>query len=77
MMKVLKTVLPVLMFVAVLMPSAPAAEPHPRIHAALESLRSAKASLQAAPNEFHGHRASAMKHIDEAIAEAEICMRER
>jgi hypothetical protein len=75
-MKILR-ILPLVMLVAILSPSAPAFEPHPHIHAAIENLRSAKASLEAAGNEFHGHRVAAIKHIDEAIAEAEICMRER
>jgi hypothetical protein len=77
MMKILKAVLPVLMFVAILSPTAPAFEPHPEIRAALEGLRSAKAHLESAAHDFHGHRVAALKHVDEAIAEAEICMRER
>ena len=77
MKKALRSVLPVLMFVAILTPAAPAFEPHPEIRAALEGLRSAKRHLEAGAHDFHGHRVAALKHVDEAIAEAEICMRER
>ena len=76
-MGALRTVLPLLMFVAILTPAAPAFEPHPEIRAALEELRSAKSHLESAAHDFHGHRVAAIKHVDEAIAEAEICMRER
>ena len=77
MKKVLRSVLPVLMFVAILTPAAPANEPHPHIRAALESLRAAKRHLEEGAHDFHGHRVAALKHVDEAIAEAEICMREQ
>lgn len=77
MKNVLRVALPIVMFVAILTPSAPAYEPHPEIRAALESLRSAKAHLESAAHDFHGHRLAAIKHVDEAIAEAEICMHER
>jgi hypothetical protein len=73
----LRTVLPVLMLVAILTPAAPAYEPHPEIRAALEALHSAKQDLEAAAHDFHGHRVAALKHVDEAIGEAEVCMRER
>jgi hypothetical protein len=55
---------------------SPAAGKHPHIEAALESLRSAKHHLESAEHDFHGHRAEALKHVDEAIKEAEICMQE-
>lgn len=77
MRNVLRFALLMVTFVAVLSPSAPAFEPHPEIRAALEGLRSAKAHLESAKHDFHGHRVAALKHVDEAIAEAEICMHER
>jgi len=57
-------------------PAATAAvpEPHPHIHEALESMRAAKHHLEAAEHDFDGHRAEAIKHLDMAIHEAEICM---
>jgi len=77
MKKTLRSLLPVLMFVAILTPTAPAYEPHPQIRAALEALRTAKHHLEEGAHDFHGHRVAALKHVDEAIAEAEICMREQ
>jgi hypothetical protein len=50
--------------------------PHPRVHEALEALRSAREHMAHAEGEFHGHRDAAIHHIDEAIKEAEICERE-
>jgi hypothetical protein len=60
-------------------PATPAASPmppHPRVHEALEALRSARDHMAHAEGEFHGHRDAAIHHIDEAIKEAEICERE-
>jgi hypothetical protein len=51
-------------------------ERHPHIDEALESMRSAKHHLESAEHDFHGHRAKAIEHLDRAIREAEICMRE-
>ncbi len=55
---------------------APVPPPHPRVEHALEALRSARDHMSHAEGEFHGHRDAAIHHIDEAIKEAEICMRE-
>ncbi len=55
---------------------APVPPPHPRVEHALEALRSARDHMAHAEGEFHGHRDAAIHHIDEAIKEAEICMRE-
>ena len=60
-------------------PATPAASPmppHPRVHEAIEALRSAREHMAHAEGEFHGHRDAAIHHIDEAIKEAEICERE-
>jgi hypothetical protein len=56
--------------------AAPAMPPHPHIDEALEAMRSAKHHLESAEHDFHGHRAKAIEHLDQAIREAEICMRE-
>jgi type II secretory pathway component PulM len=56
--------------------SSRAREPHPEIRAALDSLRQARADLQNAARDYHGHRAAALQHVDEAIHEAEMCMHE-
>jgi hypothetical protein len=50
--------------------------PHPHIHEALEAMRAARGHLQAAEHDFHGHRAKAIEHLDQAIHEAEICEQE-
>ncbi len=58
--------------------AAPAAaqspgERHPRIHEALEAMRSAREQLQHAEGNYHGHRDKAIEHLNHAIQEAEIC----
>ncbi len=65
---------------AVALPATPAVAPpeeHPHIHQALESMREAKHHLESAEHDFHGHRAKAIEHLDQAIHEAEICEQER
>ena len=57
-------------------PNSPAQGRHPEIEAALDSLRGARAHLMEAKHDYHGHRAEALKHVDAAIHEAEICMAE-
>jgi len=59
-------------------PAAAAAMPaeHPHIHEALEAMRNAKQHLETAEHDFHGHRVEAIKHLDMAIHEAEICEQE-
>jgi hypothetical protein len=42
---------------------------HPRLARALVALHEAKEYLEKAPNEFGGHKASAIKSIDESIKE--------
>lgn len=53
--------------------AAPVPPPHPHIHEALESMRSAKHQLEIAEHDFDGHRAKSIEHLDQAIHEAEIC----
>jgi len=61
-------------------PSAPPATPrvaaaspepqrHPRIVAALRHLEAARQQLEAAQGPYHGHRARAIGHVNQAIAE--------
>jgi hypothetical protein len=57
-------------------PISSARERHPEIRAALDALRSARANLQAGAHDFHGHRVAAIRDVDAAIHEAEICMQE-
>jgi hypothetical protein len=49
--------------------------PHPEIRAAMDALRGAQDNLQHANHDFGGHRVAAMKHIDAAMHELEICMK--
>lgn len=54
----------------------PATPPeHPEIRAALMSLRRAKDHLEHADHDFNGHRADAIKAVDEAIRQLEVCMK--
>ncbi len=48
---------------------------HPRIRAAIDALVAAQAELKAAPHDFDGHRADAMKAIDRALEQLNICMK--
>ena len=56
--------------------ASPAMPPHPEIAAALEAMHNAHHHLEDAAHDFHGHRVEAIKHLDAAIHEAEICMQE-
>jgi hypothetical protein len=49
--------------------ASPAPQHHPRIEAAIRHLEEARRELQAAPEEFHGHRVKAIEHVDQALAE--------
>ena len=49
--------------------ASPAPQHHPRIDAAIRHLEEAKHELEAAPEEFHGHRAKAITHVDQALEE--------
>lgn len=53
--------------------ATPLPEAHPEIHRALQSMRQAKGELEHAAHDFQGHRVEAIKHLDAAIQEAEIC----
>jgi hypothetical protein len=56
--------------------ASPAMPPHPEIAAALEAMHNAHHHLEDAAHDFHGHRLEAIKHLDAAIHEADICMQE-
>jgi len=55
--------------------AAAPAPPHPEIRAAINSLERAKTHLQEANHDFGGHRVDAIKAIDEAERQLNICMR--
>ena len=46
-----------------------AMEQHPQIAAAMQHLREAKQNLEHAAHDFGGHRAAALKHVNEALEE--------
>ena len=52
---------------------APAPEHH-HIHEAIDALRSARADLLSASHDFGGHRADAIRAIDESIHQLEVCL---
>jgi len=41
----------------------------------MESLRHAREHLNHAAHDYHGHRADAIRAIDEALHQLEICMK--
>jgi hypothetical protein len=49
-------------------------EPHPEIRAAIESLRHAREHLNHAAHDFGGHKVEAIKSIDEAIHQLQVCL---
>ncbi|HEX4425570.1 MAG TPA: hypothetical protein VH079_09225 [Terriglobales bacterium] len=55
-------------------PTSPAFERHPEIRAAIDALHNAKAHLEHAAHDFHGHRVDAIRAIDEADRQLRICM---
>jgi hypothetical protein len=56
---------------------APAAnpEPHPEIRAALDALRNARAHLDHADHDFGGHRVDAIRAIDQAMEQLQVCLK--
>jgi len=50
-------------------------ERHPHIDEALEHMRAAKHELESAEHDFDGHRMKSIEHLDQAMREAEICMK--
>ena len=49
-------------------------EAHPRIHEAIKALDRAKYDLQHAAHDFGGHRAEALKAVDEAIRQLNVAL---
>jgi hypothetical protein len=56
-------------------PAAAMPERHPHIDEALEHMRAAKHELEVAEHDFEGHRVKSIEHLDQAIHEAEVCMK--
>jgi hypothetical protein len=50
---------------------------HPRIAAAITALRDARAYMVAAPHDFGGHRAEALRATDEAIKQLNFALEYR
>ena len=44
---------------------------YPKIHASLSTLRDAREELEHAGDDFHGHKETAMRAVDEAIRQLE------
>jgi hypothetical protein len=49
-------------------------EAHPRLVAAMKKLEASKKDLEAAPNDFGGHKAEAIKSIDEAMKHLRLAL---
>ena len=62
---------------AVPQPNATPAVPadHPEIHAAIDSLRHAREHLEHAAHDFGGHRVEAIRAIDDAINQLQVCLK--
>jgi hypothetical protein len=54
---------------------APVPQDHPEIRAALDALKNARVHLHEAKHDFGGHRAEALRAVDEAIRQLDVCMR--
>lgn len=52
-------------------------EMHPRIAAAIAAIRDARAYMAAAPHDFGGHKAEAIRASDEAIRQLEFALHYR
>jgi len=50
---------------------------HPRIAKAIEALREARAYMEAAPHDFGGHKAKAIRASDDAIRELNLALQYR
>ena len=48
---------------------------HPRIDAAIAALTAARAELQAAPKDFGGHKADAIKAVDNALKQLNLALK--
>jgi hypothetical protein len=58
-----------------LSPASPAAgEKHPQIRAAMKALENAKDHLEHAAHDFGGHRVEAIRAIDEARHQLDLCL---
>ncbi len=53
---------------------APDPQRHPEIRQALAALRSARAHIHDAAHDYNGHREEALRAVDNAIHQLEICM---
>jgi hypothetical protein len=54
---------------------AAALPPHPEIRDAITALQAARQHLNEASHDFGGHRADAVRAINEALKQLQICMR--
>ena len=70
----LTSLLAVFCLLLALTPPAPAAGRHPEIEDALHALDRAKDHLQHAAHDFGGHRVDAIRAIEEAKHQLEICL---
>ena len=55
-------------------PSAMAAERHPKIRAAIKALDEAKKEMQGAAHDYGGHRVAALASCDEAIKQLQLAL---
>jgi len=71
----LMTAFSVFALILALSPASPAAgENHPEIRSAMRALEHAKDHLEHAAHDFGGHRVDAIRAIDEAHHQLELCL---
>jgi hypothetical protein len=54
--------------------TSPAFERHPEISKAIDALQRARQHLMEASHDFGGHKADAIRAVDEAIHQLQICL---
>jgi hypothetical protein len=57
-----------------LSPASPAQGRHPEIRAAIQAIDNARNHLQHAAHDFGGHRVDAIRALDEAQHQLQVCM---
>jgi len=55
--------------------TAPPPEPHPRMHAAIDALREARAEMEKAAHDFCGHKVAAMRDTQAALNQLQEALR--
>jgi len=74
MKKKMMSILAITVLMLAFTPTSPAFERHPHIRSAIRALEEARGELQTAAHDFGGHRVEALRAVDEAIKQLQICL---